>query len=400
MNLLVGGYYQKTKRDYDQTVATGGAENSAAPAHLRYAAFQKDSETKGETLSAYGQLIWEVIPDLEATGGVRYIHETKDSYFLQPYVAPSLAALFIPNDRLEADQTFTNWSPEVTLTWKPTPDITVYGAYKTAYKSGGFSNSTTYVRATRVEDVAFGPEKASGFEGGIKTLLLDRQLRLDVSLYTYKYTDLQVDYFNAATFSYISTNAGSARTKGIELEAEFVPHAVEGLTIRGSLNYNRARYIDFIAPCYSGETIQEGCNLLSPQGARMQDISGAPTAVAPKWTASFGIAYETPVSDSLNLGLSADGRYSDSYLASAFNNPYSRQPPYVSLDASARLSTSDDRWQFSLIGKNLTNRFIATGVVDGPGTGTGTGTTSGVFADQIGYISMPRTVQVQLTWRY
>ena len=341
-----------------------------------------------------------MVPGLEATGGVRYIHETKDSYFLQPYVAPSLAALFIPNDRLKADQTFDNWSPEITLTWKPNSDITVYGAYKTAYKSGGFSNSTTYVRATRVQDVAFGPEKASGFEGGIKTFLMDRQLRLDLSLYTYKYTDLQVDYFNSATFAYISTNAGSARTKGIELEAEFAPHAVEGLTLRGSINYNKARYIDFIAPCYSGETIQEGCTLLSPQGARMQDISGAPTAVAPKWTGSFGVSYDTPISNTLTFGLSADGRYSSSYLASAFNNPYSRQSSYVSLDASARVTTQDNRWQLALIGKNLTNRFIATGVVDGPSTGSGTGTANGVFADQVGYISMPRTVQVQLTWRY
>ncbi|MFA7441012.1 MAG: TonB-dependent receptor [Sphingomonadaceae bacterium] len=400
VNLLVGGYYQNTKRVFDQWVATGGAENSAAPAGMRHVAFHKNSETSGETASVYGQLVWKLLPTVELASGVRYIHETKDSYFTQPYVAPALAAVFIPGEKLAADQNFSNWSPEATITWKPLDNITVYGAYKTAYKSGGFSNSTTYARATTVDDVAFGPEKASGFEGGIKTRVFDNQLAIDLGVYTYKYTDLQVDFFNAATFSYVTTNAGSARTRGAELQLEYAPRAVDGLNLRGSLNYNKARYIEFIAPCYSGQTTGQGCTIVSANGGRFQDISGAPTAVAPRWTASLGGSYDTPLNDSFSLGLSVDGRYSDSYLPSGFNNPFSEQPSYISIDASVRLMASERNWELALLGKNLTNRFIANGVVDGPGTGSGTGTPSGTPADQIGYISMPRTVQLQLTWRY
>jgi len=59
-----------------------------------------------------------------------------------------------------------------------------------------------------------------------------------------------------------------------------------------------------------------------------------------------------------------------------------------------------DHWDLALIGKNLTNRFVATGVVDGPGTGSGTGTAAGIHADQIGLISLPRSVRLQFTWRY
>jgi len=53
-----------------------------------------------------------------------------------------------------------------------------------------------------------------------------------------------------------------------------------------------------------------------------------------------------------------------------------------------------------VIGKNLTNRFFVTGVVDGPSTGTGTGTATGLRADQLGFGNMPRTVTVELTKRF
>jgi len=399
LNLLVGGYYQKTKRNHFQSGAFGNIEDSTAPADFRYLGYFKRSETDGETLSAYGQVSWAILPKLEATGGVRYIHETKDSYLVQPYVNGALQALFVQDKTIYGDQTFNDWSPEFTLTWTPNEQITVYGAYKTAYKSGGFSNSGFVSIGTIPSDVAFAPEKARGFEAGIKTMLADRQLRLNLGVYSYKYVNLQVDFFNSQTFAFITTNAGSARTKGVELEFEFAPRAVPGLNLHGTANYNRARYLNYIAPCYGGQSIAQGCDILF-QGAPGQDLSGAPTAVAPKWTASLGVSYETEVSDGTALGFSLDSRYSDSYFASGFAHPLSKQPAYLTLDGSIRVKFQDARYELALIGKNLTNRYIVGGAVDAPNTGAGTGTNSAIMADQVGFVSLPRTVQLQATVRF
>lgn len=399
VNLMIGGLYQSTRRNFAQAIAFAGAENSAVSEENRFVAMTKDSHTKGETAALFGQVIWEVLPDVEASGGVRYTHETKKSDFVHPYVNPFFAGLWIPNQQINADQTFNDWSPELSLRWKPSEEVTLYGAYKTAYKSGGFSNSAILGAQTTVDDLAFEPEKARGFEGGVKTRLFDNQLRFDLGLFTYEYENLQVDFFNSPTFAFITLNAGSVRTKGVEVDLEYAPRAVDGLTLRGSLYYNDAKYRNFLAPCYAGQTPSQGCTLIGAGGSPFQDLSGKPTSVAPKWTGMFGVAYDTTAGN-MKFGASVDGKYSGSYLASAFANELSRQPKYLTLDASARVGTWDDKFELALLGKNLTNQFYVTGAFDAPATGSGTGTPAGIRADQLGFVNMPRTVTLQVTYRY
>lgn len=421
VNGMIGGYYQKTNRNYLAFTASGGLENSQAPQpYQRYLANSKDSQTDGETFAAFGQAIVKPTDQIEITGGARYTHETKKSYFLQPYSHPIRVTqgIFLPGVTVNSDLTFDDWSPEATISFKPNRDINIYAAYRTAYKSGGFSNSGILSKTAGLADFEFSPEKAKGFEAGIKTMLLDRQLRLNLSAYHFKYNNLQLDFLRSDIFAFTTINAGSATTKGVELEMEFAPRAVDGLNLHAIVNYNRARYGDApLAPCYAGQTRTAGCNLVyvndgSANGSsrpfnsatdtvgNRQNLKGAPTANAPEWTATFGFSYETAVSNGLKLGLSSDARYSSSYLASAFANPASRQNSYLTLDGTIRLSTEDDRWQLALIGKNLTNKWYAVGGIDGPNTGSGTGTLSGVLADQVGYSGLPRTVQLQATFRY
>ena len=400
INLMFGVLYQKTRLDADQYVYSGNARVSTAPADMQYVAFGKDSWTKGETVSPFGQVVWKVVPEIELTAGMRYTHETKDSFFVHPFIRPG--QIYKVNDPIYTKQKFTNWSPEVTASYKPAPNVNIYAGFKTGYKSGGFSNESSYTLASIPADLDFEPEKAKGFEGGVKTTLLNNQLRFDVALYTYEYTNLQVDFFEAQTFRYITTNAGSARTKGVEISTEWAPHAVPGLTMRGALNYNKARYVDFIAPCVTGQTPAQGCNTTatSPYGGLyVQDLSGKPTANAPRWTAALGTSYEADLSPDLSLTLSADARYSSRYNASPFANPIATQPKYVNLDASVTLS-SKAGWDLAVIGKNLTNQFVISGALDSPGTGSGTGTAAGRLGDQRGYANIPRTVQVQVTYHY
>lgn len=248
--------------------------------------------------------------------------------------------------------------------------------------------------------MAFGPEKVKGWEGGVRAFLANHTLRLALDVYDYEYNGLQVDYFDAAQIKFVTRNAGSSTAKGVEFESEWAPPPLPGLTLRGTLAYNKSRYKSFQnAPCWVGQAPAEGCTL-DAAGSPIQDLSGKPTALAPEWVGALEANYEHNLGDRLVFGASANMRYSSDYFANPWAQPLAKQSAYTTVDASLRLRTRDSRWELAVIGKNLTNKFVAAYVQDAPSSGSGTGTAAGVRSDLAAAVNLPRTVAVQVTWKY
>lgn len=415
VNVLAGLYYQSSSLDFQQDIIFPG---SAAAGHaidtsvidpaLVPLTVRKLGRTDGNTFAVFGQLLWDIVPTLQLTAGGRLSNETKDSTFRMPYVNRSLQAVYRmfdpanPATQFIHHQKFNNFSPEVTLTWKPSSDLTIYGAYKTGYKSGGFSISGLNTVSTTVKDLAFAPETVKGFEAGIRAKLFNNRVRLNLTGFRYDYRDLQVDFFNSTITTFVTFNAGTARTQGLELDGEWAPDFAPGLTVRGALAYTDAKYTDFPgAPCYAGQTPAMGCLAATPAINYIhQNLKGVRTQLAPEWAGTFGLDYETKVGANLKAGFSTNLRYSDAYLVSPFGNPVDVQKSFATIDGSIRLGAANDRWQIALIGKNLTNRYVLNAAQDAPSTGSGTGTAAGVPADQYGFPAPPRTVALQITVRY
>lgn len=402
-NFMGGVFYQNTRLDFDQLVIFPGAleDSRARDPTQRYITVAKLSYTDGATLATFGQVQWKATPELELDAGARYTHETKDSQFVQPYVVSAYQPVFRQNHPIPANQRFNDFSPEVTLTYTPRDRLTAFVGYKQGFKSGGFSGSALDSARgnTTVADLAFAPERVAGFEGGFRTLLFDRTLRLAVGAYRYTYSDVQIDYFDAAKIQFISKNAASSRAQGVELEAEWAPRPLPGLTLRGTLNHNRTRYRDFAdAPCYGGQTPAEGCTIVG--GRPIQNLSGHSTSLAPTWTGAFEADYRHDVGQNLVFGASANVKFSSGYFANPFGNPLAKQGSYATLDGSLRLRSKDSRWQVALIGRNLTNKYVLYYVGDAPSSGANTGTAAGLRSDLVGTQNQPRTVAVQMTFKY
>lgn len=403
LNLMVGVYFQSTRLDFDQQIVFPGAleDSRVTDPTKRYITVAKLSYTDGRTFAGFAQAQWKFSDELELTAGARYTHETKDSQFVQPYVIAPFQPVFRVNRPIIANQSFNDLSPEVTLTWKPSDQWTAFASYKQGFKSGGFSGSAldSAIGNTTVNDLAFRPESAEGFEGGVRGAVLDGRLRFAVDVYSYKYSDLQVDFFDAAKIQFITKNAGSSRTKGIETEVEWAPAEVPGLVLRGTLAYNKARYLSFTdAPCWGGQRPSEGCTVIN--GRPTQDLSGAPTALAPRWTGALEANYEHEVGGGLVFGASANLKYSGRYTANPFNNPAAKEDSYVTLDAALRLKTADGRWEAALLAKNLTDEYVVLYAGDAPSSGSGAGTAAGIRADAVAAPNLPRTIALQLTWKY
>jgi iron complex outermembrane receptor protein len=406
-NFMAGVYYQSTRLNFHQQIIFPGAleDPLVADQSLRYITLEKVSHTNGSTVAGFAQAIWKPMENLEIAGGARYTHEIKDSVFNQPYVVSLYQAAFLQNAPFSDHQVFNDWSPEATITWHPASNWTVYGAYKQGFKSGGFSISALRSVFTTLGDLAFGPEKPRGVEGGVRATLFDGRVRASIDAYDYKYSGFQIDYFDASKIQFITANAGSAVTKGVEFQGEWAP--ARGLTLRGALAYNHSRYDTFIhAPCYGGQTPAEGCAIstFTLNGVTYtrpnQDLSGKPTANAPAWTGAVGADYDTPPFSGLVLGLSGNLRFSSSYLGGPFGNPNGRQGAFAVLDAAVRLRPENGRWELALIGKNLTNEYVFNSAGDAPSSGSGTGTALGVHSDLVATVNPPRTVAIQFSVHY
>lgn len=360
LNFTLGAYYDNTARR--NWISTMGGDVGPDPANGRYYTFTNTPRAWGTTVSAFGQARWKIADTLELAGGVRYTHENRRGYFNNTYVNPILGPLFglVPQNQPFDDKlSFADWSPEATLSWKPHKDLMFYAAYKTGYKSGGFSSADLYQLANGAKptkaDLSFAPEKVRGGEIGFKGLLANRTIRIEATVYDYKYTGLQVSIFNPATFSVNIANAANARAKGAEISADW--RVSPALTLTASGTYNHARFLDFSrAPCYTGEPTSPTLQFGRCTNGR-QDLSGTPLVRAPDWTASGGATYTLPVSNSWSIELNGDFNYTSSYYYQEDRAPGTLQSAFTRFNAGIRLFSKDDRYEISFIGRNLTNKY-------------------------------------------
>jgi len=409
VNFVLGAYLQTTNREFNQVVNFAGARNSAADPNDEFTAYDKISETDGDTQSVYGEIIWDITDQWQLTTGARYIQESKDSYFIQPYVNPFFTGLFTlydpenPATRAVADQEFDDVIPEVTLRWEPTDNLTFYAAYKEGWKSGGFSNSAilSNLSPPGFDDFDFEPEEVKGGEIGTKALLADGTVSLQFEVFYYEFEDLQVDFFNSAQFAYVTQNAGGSETSGAELQLDWAT-PVEGLTFSTAISYLRSEFTDFESFCYTGQTPDAGCILPPPPAVETdayQNLEGNDRPNAPKWSGFLMLDYERPLTANLILGATANMQFKDD-IGLIATEPDVVQDAYETYDASIRVRTSDDKWQVALIGKNLSDNsaFRSAGAV--PGTGGNTGTAEGFPSDLQGVMIRPRQYELEVTWRY
>ena len=399
LNWALGAYWQETERYFIQEVMFAGAENSAADPSDRYVAYDKLSETSGETLSFYGELIWDLNETIQITAGGRYIDESKDNYFTQPYVNPAFSGLFIEDRILAADQSFDDFVPELTIRYQPSDTLTYFLAYKEGWKSGGFDNGSvdSTLNANPDRDITYDPEKVTGFEAGVKALVADGSLEVNFDIYSYEYDDLQLNYFNSATFAYRTLNAEESESEGFEIQLAYLPPTIDGLRLTASYGYNDSNYVKFVGPCAGGQLPSEGCNI--PDGGLvLQNLNGSKRALAPENRANLGFNYNSMLSNGLELGINGNMKYSTKYkLNDVIPDAY--QPNYKTVDAGIYLSSPDKGWKLALIGRNLNDEYVQTRGTDAPSTGGGTGTEAGFKGDRYAYIKPGRTLALKLSFQ-
>jgi iron complex outermembrane receptor protein len=391
VNFMVGAYYQ----DQKQTYLAAGAVNALNPIQL-FPPLTIDQD--GTAYSVFGSISYHPIDTVEISGGARYSHETKEIEFRRLLAGtlagvPYSAGQLVPTTHPE--RSFHDTSPEATVTWRPTGELTTYVSWKRGFISGGFNPTGTGTAVALIPDRTYDQETVEGYEVGLRIEPF-AGLHLNFAAYSYDIDGLQVTVAlpGPPVTQYIS-NAASASSKGVE--TDFTWDVTDGLSLRGSVSYNRARYESFsTSPCYGGQTISLGCDLAFNGSAYTnQDLSGEGLVRAPEWAGSFGASYEAALSSGARWIASVDTTYSDAYFTDSLNTPGGIQPDYWMLDAALRYALPGGT-ELAVIGRNLTDEYTFQRSTAVPFTSGASGVAVSTLPDQSGSVSRGREIRLQV----
>lgn len=320
-----------------------------------------------ESIAGYGQGTLALGPDTNLTLGARYTYEKREIDGRTEAIAfddPSIVPLgTTPHDEISFEKpTF-----RVSLDHRFSPEVLGYVSFNTGFKSGGFNTQFS-------TDPAFLPETINAYEFGLKTDLLNDDLRLNFAGYYYDYKNIQVQKVGIASTGII--NGAAARIFGAEVD--FDADLSQAFNLAGSLAYTNAEFDEFTNAPFTG-----------PNGGIATfpgDASGNRIPKAPRLQGNLSATYTLDMSDGSELAFNATGIYSSRYFFEA-NNIVS-QDAFGKLNASIGWTSADDSYSVRVFGTNLTNEAI--------------GTYSSTLSDGTINISYepPRIVGIALDYRY
>ncbi|OCC25381.1 hypothetical protein MB02_01595 [Croceicoccus estronivorus] len=347
----VVGLYYLDQRYTSATTQRFTLVSEVAPGDLRGAntVFFRDYVARAKSYAAFTQVSWKPasIDGLEVTGGLRYTHDKKKLSQANVYNGYALA----PG---EGTNSWDNVSWLASVTYRFSPEILAYARASTAYRAGGFDAGGSG------NPNGYDPEKVISYEAGLKTDLLDRRLRINLSAYITDYKDLQISQFVAGSSggSTKTVNAGKVTFSGFEAEATAV--LSDFLTVDGSVGYVHPNYKTYL--------------YLDPATDTLINVADeVHLAHVPTKTARIGAAWDIAQWDDTALSLRVDYSYKNGSYTFPLDrvNPYN---PYIKHTAknelSARLTLKDVNVGPSMnltiqaYGENLLNEKRRIGAVD------------------------------------
>ena len=296
-------------------------------------------ENDTENLAWYGQVDYHVNEQWTLTGGLRFTNEEKSIPFYNH--TNDFGVNFTLDDIRAAgiidSDTVEKITYRLVASFQATDNAMVFGSVTTGFKSGGWNGRAGAPNLM----THFNEEEALSFELGARTEWLDNRLRLNATLFSVTYDDLQLPSlaFTPAPGeppTFVTNNAGEQSVTG--LEVDFNAAVTDGFSVYGSLGLQDAEY-DSVSPLAIAASIFESND---PQRA-------------PDVTWLLGAEFVTQLGGAGEFFANVDIQSTDDYFGNAQNSPEQANPGWESVNASVGYATEDGRWQVKLDCKNCTD---------------------------------------------
>jgi iron complex outermembrane recepter protein len=341
---LFGQYDHSRTNQYNVSTLEGAA--------LDYL-FKYDGRQGTTTLAAFSSATWKVTERLSLVGGLRYSNErrridlngiqvfgydlSEQDARLDPARPPAYLNGFYALYGQHESNSWKRLTWDATANYAITPRIMIYGKVAQGFRSGGYNlTATSADTLSRVD-----PEILTSYEGGFKSELFDRMLRLNASLFLYRLRNQQILSSISGNGAVTSlTNAGRSRLEGFEIEAEARP--APDLRLNTSLGYVRSRFLTY-------DTALAGVPV---------SLAGNMLPYSPKWTATGGATYSIPMASGHGIDLHTDWSYRSQVYFDPYNFGYTGSPGLVLGNFRLTLTSpkTGPQWHLSAYVDNVTNR--------------------------------------------
>ena len=372
LNGIVGLYYLDANANnvFDVILAT------TSPVALPGLTASTFGDVNTRTWAVYGDFTYDITSQVQLSVGGRYTNDRRQATVIRanflngpsPALGGNGVQLGALTSNFQGEDTFTEFTPRASLTYQPDDNNTIYASFSRGFKGGGFDprglstaapdlNGNGTREANEIFDYfQFEPERVTSYEVGYKATLFDRRLRLAIAGFYADYRDVQVPGSVGAvingvpTFVGVTTNAGAATFKGIEVEAVgtlFRGDNGSRLNFVGTLGYLDAQYDEFIT------------NIAGLGPVDVADFRRIQNT--PKWTLSGTLDFTTPVA-----GGELSAITTLSYRSKTFQfetpSPFLDQPGYALWDANLSWTSPNNRYTIGLHAKNILDRqYITSG---------------------------------------
>jgi iron complex outermembrane receptor protein len=284
--------------------------------------------------AVFGSASYAFSDQWDATFSLRYDEDTREQTTETPpgFIPFALAADLVTGQKRE--ETWDATQPKLTLRWRPSDNVTLYGDISRGFRSGGFNQSGVALAGVAGVKNTFDQQIADTIEFGIKTQLANNRVNLNAAIYD---TDLDGAYYFIFLVESSTQNLGSidkVHYSGIEFELNAL------LTDNLNLNLGLA----------SMDSEIDG-------DAEIPHVTGQQVPLAPEYTANIGMTWTKPLSGGRSFVVRGDWReVGETWWGpgdvSVAPLPWNQLPrdPYSLLDV--RVGMQGEDWSVMLWSKN------------------------------------------------
>jgi len=307
---------------YNSYVGSAAIPGVTYQDNLLYYAHSHYSEKQ---IAPFGELTFEITPELKATAGLRYV-SAKAAF---DFVAAGYFTIGLPSPYSESAK-YSATTPKIALDYAVTPQMNLYTSVSKGFRLGGPTGPDPYNIPGGPCDqdyanlgiagapLTYGSDSLWSYEIGSKGRYLDNRLSVNAALYRINWSQIQQTIVLPICGFEFTTNAGDAEVLGSELEvqARITPDWSVGLSAGNTHAYITRTIVPNIVGL--GEDVLN----------------------VPQVSATASTDYEIPLADERTMFVRADfpwvGRSHAYYAATTV--PFHYNPSYGVLNASIGLA--------------------------------------------------------------